>query len=165
MGPLWDFLNSRLWKCFYKISEIRWSWHFKYWNTAVFSKPTVIKWILNSKLLQRCVVYSTSSWTCYCVCDVIIARSCGTLPAFAAIIMAFSPWRCRMATFILCEIKHLQAKHIFGTVFRNMRVIFFAVQTAQSTMWTSICIASSAACIDLAYPWKIFCKPACLRCL
>ena len=41
-----------------------------------------------SKLLQRRAVCSTSSWTCtlHTVCDVIIARSCGTLPASAAII-------------------------------------------------------------------------------
>jgi len=41
-----------------------------------------------SKLLQRRAACSTSSWTCilHTVCDVIIARSCGTLPASAAII-------------------------------------------------------------------------------
>jgi len=40
-----------------------------------------------SKLLQRRAVCSTSSWMgiLHTVCDVIIARSCGTLPASAAI--------------------------------------------------------------------------------
>jgi len=47
-----------------QVLEIRWCWHFKYWNTAVFSTPIVIKWNVNSKLLQRRAVNNTWLWTC-----------------------------------------------------------------------------------------------------
>jgi len=38
-------------KVLLQLLEIRWSWYFKYWNCAVLSKPTIIKWIVNSELL------------------------------------------------------------------------------------------------------------------
>jgi len=51
-------------KMLLQVLEIRWSWHFNYWNSAVFSKITDIKRIANSKLLQRRAVHNASSWTC-----------------------------------------------------------------------------------------------------
>jgi len=49
--------------------EIRWSWHFKYWKSTVLSKPTIIKWILNSELLQcsgvQCTIHHLER--AYCV--------------------------------------------------------------------------------------------------
>ena len=57
-----------------------------------------------SKLLQRCAVRSTSSWTCilHTVCDVIIARSCGTLFASAAIIFLLTLERVMQLRIRLC---------------------------------------------------------------
>ena len=77
-------------KVLLQVLEIRWSWRFKYWNSAVFTVWHTNSHQMNpqSKLLQRRAVSSTSSWTCilHTVCDVIIARGSGTLPAPAAII-------------------------------------------------------------------------------
>jgi len=51
--PFRDFMNCRIWKCFYKFWTSVWSSQFKYWNSALFSNPTVINWIVNWKLWQR----------------------------------------------------------------------------------------------------------------
>jgi len=52
-----------------KFLEIRWAWHFKYWNSTVSSKPIIIKWIVNSKLLQCSGVHCTTHHLtrAYCV--------------------------------------------------------------------------------------------------
>ena len=63
---------------------------FQILNAAVFSKPTVIKWIVNWKLLQRRAYTVHHLERAYCVGYVIIVRSCGTLPAFAAILLALA---------------------------------------------------------------------------
>jgi len=75
-------MNCRIWKCFY----IFWkAIGFDILNTEIVQcKPTIIKSIVTSELLQCSGVHCTVHHT---VCDVIIARSCGTLPPFAAILL------------------------------------------------------------------------------
>jgi len=86
MGPPQRFHELQNTKVLLPFLETRWSWHFKYWNSAVLSKPTIIKWIVNSNCC------SVAAWivqhivlNVHTVCDVIIARRCGTLPSFAAL--------------------------------------------------------------------------------
>jgi len=70
-------------KVFLQVLEIRWSRRFKYWNSAVFSILTVIKWIQNRSCCNgvQYIIFNVHT-----VCDVIIASSCGTFPASVAII-------------------------------------------------------------------------------
>jgi len=58
-GPRKRLYELQNMKEFLQFLEIRWSWHFKYWNSAVLSQPKIIKWIVNSKLLQCSDVYCT----------------------------------------------------------------------------------------------------------
>jgi len=44
-------------KVLLQVLEIRLSWRFKYWNSAMFSIPTVIKWIPNRSCCN-CVQYA-----------------------------------------------------------------------------------------------------------
>jgi len=85
MGPPLRFHELQNAKVLLQFLEIRWSWHFKCWNSAVL-KPAIIKWIVTSEWVQcsgvHCLVHHLNVHT---VCDVIIARRCGTVPPFAAI--------------------------------------------------------------------------------
>jgi len=81
-------MNCRTWKCFCK-----------FWKSVgldilnsllkycVVRKPTFIKLIVNSKLLHAACLVQCITLNVRTVCDVIIAHSCGTLPAFTAIVL------------------------------------------------------------------------------
>jgi len=68
-GPHQRFHELLNMKVLLHLSEIRWPWRFKYWNSAGLGKPTSIKWIVNSKLLQcnrvHCAIYHLER--AYCV--------------------------------------------------------------------------------------------------
>ena len=86
-APSWRFNELQNMKVLLQVLEILWSWHFKYRNTAVFSKPTFIKWIVDSKLLHAACPVQCITINVRTVCDVTIAGSCGMLPAFLATVL------------------------------------------------------------------------------
>jgi len=67
-GPSQRFHELQNMKVLLQCLEIRLSWNFKYWNSAVLNKPTIIKWTVNLELLQcsgvHCTLYSrlSSTW-------------------------------------------------------------------------------------------------------
>jgi len=131
MGPPQRFHELLNMKVLLQILEIRWSWHFKYWNSAVLSKPTIIKWIANSELLQCSGVHCTKIiLNVHTVCDVIIACRCGTLPPFAAIILLLA-LDCMMELWIsLSESCHVLFLYI--RIHRKLcsdTTIFFVLQS------------------------------------
>jgi len=86
-APSQRFHELQNMKVLLQVLEIRWSWRFKYWNSSVFSILTVIKWIQNRGCCNGVQYAVHHLERAYCIlCVVIIARSCGTLPASAAII-------------------------------------------------------------------------------